>query len=225
MRASQRDVSPASYTPKHLAERILAERHLIVGERKRVTVLFVDIVDSTASLQGADPEEADRYLTDALRGMMDAIHLYEGTVNTIRGDGVMALFGAPIAHEDHAVRAARSALAIPSAVAAATDGKARTRVGLHSGEVLVREVGNDLSIEYQAQGPTVHLAARMEGLAGPDKAYITDDVRRLIEGYIDTRRIGPTHLKGFSDPVDVFELTGTLESSPWRARASRGRRI
>lgn len=218
----RRDVSPASYTPAHLIKRILAERHLLVGERKLVTVLFVDIVDSTASIEGADPEDADRYLTDALRGMMDAIHLYEGTVNALRGDGVMALFGAPIAHEDHAVRAARAALIIPNAVAAETAGKAHTRVGLHTGEVLVRGVGNDLSIEYQAQGPTVHLAARMEGLAEPGKTYITNEVRRLIDGYIETRHVGPTHVKGLSEPVEVFELTRALESSPWEARASRG---
>jgi class 3 adenylate cyclase/ABC-type nitrate/sulfonate/bicarbonate transport system ATPase subunit/tetratricopeptide (TPR) repeat protein len=221
-RSAFEDASPASYTPQHLAKRILEERHLIVGERKHVTVLFADIVDSTATIEHVDPEEAASYLTDSLGAMMDAIHRYEGTVNELRGDGIMALFGAPIAHEDHAIRACRAALAIPDAVAAATGGKARIRVGLHTGEVLVREVGNDLAVEYQALGPTVHLAARMETLAAPGTAYITDDVRRLIEGAVAYRTVGSRQVKGVSAPVDVFELTAATDATPWQARAAKG---
>lgn len=218
----QHSISPASYTPPHLAQRILAQRHLLVGERKRVTVLFADIVDSTASIENVDPEEAARWLTRALGGMMDAIHRYEGTVNTLRGDGLIALFGAPIAHEDHAVRAALAALSIPDAVATTSAGTARTRVGLHSGEVLVREVGNDLSVEYQALGPTVHLAARMEAMAAPGTSCATNEIRRLIDGRIETRSLGLRQIKGILDPVEVFELVRPLEATAWEARASRG---
>lgn len=219
---SAEPASPASYTPAHLAERILAERHALVGERKTVTVMFADVVDSTASIAGSDPEEAARYLTTALDGMMKAIHHYEGTVNELRGDGLMALFGAPIAHEDHAVRAAYAALAIPDAVSEATGGVAETRVGLHSGEVLVRGVGNDLSVEYQALGPTVHLAARMESLADSGSAYVTRDVLHLVEGRVETSHVGSMAIKGIAEPVDVYELTGTIGGSPWDARSRLG---
>ena len=220
--AASDDVSPASYTPGHLAQRILDQRHLMVGERKRVTVLFADIVGSTAAIENADPEEAATFLTDALGAMMDAVHRYEGTVNELRGDGIMALFGAPIAHEDHAIRACRAALDIPGEVAKVSGSTAKTRVGLHTGEVLVREVGNDLSVEYQALGPTVHLAARMEQLAETGTTYITNDVRRLVDGLIETRPIGERDVKGVSDPVEVFALTEALEASHWQARAARG---
>jgi class 3 adenylate cyclase/ABC-type nitrate/sulfonate/bicarbonate transport system ATPase subunit len=215
-------VSPAAYTPQHLAKRILEERHLVVGERKHVTVLFADIVGSTATIEHVDPEEAASFLTGSVGAMMDAVHRYEGTVNELRGDGIMALFGAPIAHEDHAVRACRAALEIPDAVAAATGGTARTRVGLHAGEVLVREIGNDLSVEYQALGPTVHLAARMETLADPGTAYITGEVRRLAEGAVAYRALGSMTVKGVSAPVEVFELTEVTDATPWQARAAKG---
>jgi len=214
--------SPATYTPTHLAQRILDERHLVVGERKLVTVLFADIVGSTAAIEHVDPEEAATYLTESLGAMMDAVHLFEGTVNELRGDGIMALFGAPIAHEDHAVRACRAALEIPEAVARATDGVSETRVGIHTGEVLVREVGNDLSVEYQALGPTVHLASRMETLAEPGTAYVTGHVRRLIEGALEFRDLGPRAVKGISEPVRVYQLIRALDATPWETRASRG---
>jgi class 3 adenylate cyclase/tetratricopeptide (TPR) repeat protein len=193
----------------------------MIGERKLVTLMVADLAGSTAAVDGTDPEDADSYLTDALGGMMDAIHLYEGTVNTLRGDGLMALFGAPIAHEDHAVRAALAALAIPETVANATAGRGQTRVGLHSGEVLVREIGNDLSVEYQAQGPTVHIAARMEELAEPGTTFVTDEVRRLIEGHIETQHVGPAELKGISQPVEAYRLIRSRASSHWQARASK----
>ena len=217
-----RSTAPSSYTPAHLAERIIAERHGLIGERKTVTVMFADVVDSTAAIAGADPEEAAHYLTTALDGMMEAIHHYEGTVNELRGDGLMALFGAPIAHEDHAVRAALAALAIPAAVSTATGGSAVTRVGLHSGEVLVRGVGNDLSVEYQALGPTVHLAARMESLAEPGTAYVTRDVWNLLDGRVESNHVGSMTVKGVGEPVDVYELTRALAVSPWEARSRLG---
>jgi class 3 adenylate cyclase len=147
---------------------------LLTGERKHVTVMFADIKGSLAIIEGTDPEEASRILDAAIRVMMDAVHRYEGTVNRVMGDGLMALFGAPIAHEDHAVRACYAALAIQRAMQAHAAETRRTlgievsvRIGLHSGEVVVRAIGNDLSMDYDAAGQTVHLASRMEQLASP----------------------------------------------------------
>ncbi|MGB7859352.1 MAG: adenylate/guanylate cyclase domain-containing protein, partial [Acidimicrobiia bacterium] len=215
-------LAPSRYTPAHLAERILTERDTVVGERKLVTVMFADIVDSTRAIEGADPEVAAEFLTSALDGMMFSIHQYEGTVNELRGDGLMALFGAPIAHEDHAVRAAMAALAIPDAVSGATSDSARTRVGLHTGEVLVRGVGNDLSVEYQALGPTVHLAARMESLAEPGTTFVTKEVQSLVEGHIRTHHVGRLTVQGISDLVDVYKLDSASTDSQWEVRARRG---
>jgi class 3 adenylate cyclase/tetratricopeptide (TPR) repeat protein len=214
--------SPAERTPGHLAARILADRDTLVGERKWVTVMFADIVGSTSVIEDNDPEEAARFLTGALEGMMDAIHEFEGTVNELRGDGLMALFGAPIAHEDHAVRAARAALAIPERVRQRTDGQAITRVGLHTGEVLVRSVNNDLSMEYQAVGPTVHLAARMESLAEPGKTLVTDDVNDLLLGRVETESLGPVDVKGLSAPIPAFQLDHVIDTTRWSVREIRG---
>ncbi|MEE8189949.1 MAG: adenylate/guanylate cyclase domain-containing protein, partial [Kiloniellales bacterium] len=166
--------NPGSYTPAHLAERILNSRAVLEGERKQVTVLFADICGSLGMIDGADPEHAQQILDTSVQVMMDAVHRYEGTVNKVLGDGIMALFGAPIAHEDHAVRAAYAALTLQrelQPVAAEVRRKhgveVRARVGFHSGEVVVRTIGNDLSMTYDAIGPTVHLASRMEQLAAP----------------------------------------------------------
>jgi class 3 adenylate cyclase len=167
-------------TPRHLAKRVLGSRAALEGERKQVTVLFADVKGSLALIENADPEDARRILDAALGVMMDAVHRYEGTVNKVLGDGIMALFGAPIAHEDHAVRACYAALAIQRAMhdhAAAlrqSQGvEVSARIGLHSGEVLVRAIGNDLSMDYDAIGPTVHLASRMEQLASPGTIRLT----------------------------------------------------
>src|SRR5262250_1429501 len=161
--------TPDSYVPKHLAEKILASRQSLEGERKQVTVLFADIRGSTSLLEGLDPEEAQKLIDPVLRVMMDAVHRYEGTVNQVVGDGIMALFGAPLAHEDHAVRACYAALRMQAQVSAYGDEVQRSlglplliRVGLNSGEVVARSIGHDLSFTYTAVGQTVHLAARME---------------------------------------------------------------
>ena len=154
-------------------------RHALEGERKQVTVLFADLKDSTELIRGLDPEAAQQLLDPALHHMMDAVHRYEGTVNQVLGDGIMALFGAPIAHEDHALRACYAALAMQAAMRAYTEEVRRThglelrmRVGLNSGEVVVRAIGNDLHMDYSAVGQTTHLAARMEqtGHAGQHPA-------------------------------------------------------
>src|SRR5262245_7629250 len=160
---------PLAYTPAYLAEKILTSRSALEGERKQVTVLFADLKGSTELIQGLDPEEARQLLDPALHVMMDAVHRYEGTVNQVLGDGIMALFGAPVAHEDHAARACYAALAMQAAMHRYAEEVRRShglemqaRVGLNAGEVVVRAIGNDLHMDYSAVGPTTHLAARME---------------------------------------------------------------
>ena len=154
---------PQAYTPPHLTDKILAARPALEGERKQVTVLFADLKDSTELIRGLDPEAAQQLLDPALHRMMDAVHRFEGTVNQVLGDGIMALFGAPIAHEDHALRACYAALAMQAAMRAYTEEVRRThglelrmRVGLNSGEVVVRAIGNDLHMDYSAVGETTH---------------------------------------------------------------------
>ena len=172
--AAEAAPSPKSYTPRHLAERILASRAALEGERKQVTILFADVVGSTELIQDRDPEEAQQLLDGMVQGMMDAVHRYEGTVSRLMGDGLMAMFGAPIAHEDHAVRACYAALALQEAARRHADELRRTqgiapavRVGMSSGEVVVRTIRDDLHMDYTAMGQTVHLASRMEQLASP----------------------------------------------------------
>src|SRR5712691_1638362 len=152
---------PLAYTPQHLTEKILAARAVLEGERKQVTVFFADIKDSTKLIEGLDPEAAQQLLDPVIHIMMDAVHRYEGTVNQVLGDGIMALFGAPIAHEDHALRACYAALAMQAAMQSTTEAVRRTRglelrmrVGLNSGEVVVRAIGNDLHMDYSAVGET-----------------------------------------------------------------------
>src|SRR5512143_404380 len=164
-----RFASPESYTPKHLAERILSSKGTLEGERKQVTVLFADLKGSMELLADRDPEEARRLLDPVLEHMMEAVHRYEGTVNQVMGDGIMALFGAPVAHEDHAVRACYAALRMQEAVRRYAEGVRRMtgvpvqiRVGLNSGEVVVRSIGSDLHMDYTAVGQTTNLAARLE---------------------------------------------------------------
>jgi class 3 adenylate cyclase len=172
--APDQERAPLTYTPPHLTEKILTSRRALEGERKQVTVLFADLKDSTELIRGLDPEAAQQLLDPALHLMMEAVHRFEGTVNQVLGDGIMALFGAPIAHEDHALRACYAALAMQAAMRASTEEIRRTqglelrmRVGLNSGEVVVRAIGNDLDMDYSAVGETTHLAARMEQLATP----------------------------------------------------------
>ncbi|MDF2781769.1 MAG: family ATPase, partial [Geminicoccaceae bacterium] len=192
-------------------------------------MLFADVKGSLALIEHADPEDARRILDAALGVMMDGVHRYEGTVNRVMGDGIMALFGAPIAHEDHAVRACYAALAIQRAMqvqAAELRGahgvEVSARVGLHSGEVLVRTIGNDLSMDYDAIGPTVHLASRMEQLASPGTVRLTAATARLAEGFVDLRALGPVPVKGLSQPIEAFDLLG-VGAARTRLQASAGR--
>jgi class 3 adenylate cyclase/tetratricopeptide (TPR) repeat protein len=209
------DRIPLTYTPPHLSEKILASRAALEGERKQVTILFADLKDSTELIRDLDPEVAQQLLDPALRRMMDAVHRYEGTVNQVLGDGIMALFGAPIAHEDHALRACYAALAMQAAMREYTEGvrrahglEMRIRVGLNSGEVVVRTIGNDLHMDYSAVGQTTHLAARMEQLAMPGSIRLTAATLRLVEGLVQANPLGPVPVKGLAEPVAVFELVG-----------------
>ena len=204
---------PLAYTPQHLTEKILASRSALEGERKQVTVVFADLKGSTELIQGLDPEEARRLLDPALQIMMNAVHRYEGTVNQVLGDGIMALFGAPLAHEDHALRACYAALAMQATMRRYAEEMRRTqglevqlRVGLNSGEVVVRAIGNDLHMDYSAVGQTTHLAARMEQLAIPGSIRLTAATLRLVEGLVVVQALGPIPVKGLTDPVEVFEL-------------------
>jgi class 3 adenylate cyclase len=213
--APSRFTSPAGYTPRHLAERILTLDPSREGERKQVTVLFADTKGSMELLADRDPEEARRLLDPVIERMMEAVHRYEGTVNQVMGDGIMALFGAPIAHEDHAARACYAALRIQDAIRRYTEEVRRSdgveiqvRVGLNSGDVVVRSIGSDLRMDYTAVGQTTHLAARMEQLATPGTIRLTGETVRLAEGYVTVRPLGPVPVKGLGEPVEVFELTG-----------------
>jgi class 3 adenylate cyclase/tetratricopeptide (TPR) repeat protein len=207
--------APLTYTPPHLTDKILAARLALEGERKQVTVLFADLKDSTELIRGLDPEAAQQLLDPAIHHMMDAVHRYEGTVNQVLGDGIMALFGAPIAHEDHALRACYAALGMQAALRRYSDEVRRThglavnfRVGLNSGEVVMRAIDLDLHIDYSAIGQTVHLAARMEQLATPGHILLTPATLRLVEGLVQVNALGPIPVKGLTAPVEVFELVG-----------------
>jgi class 3 adenylate cyclase len=195
--ANTQNRAPLAYTPAHLAEQILAARSTLAGERKQVTVLFADLQGSTELIADLDPEAAQRLLDPALHCMMDAVHRYEGTVNQVLGDGIMALFGAPVAHEDHAVRACYAALAMQAAIRQYAAEVRRTqglelqmRVGLNSGDVVVRAIGNDLHMDYSAVGQTTHLAARMEQLANPGTIRLTATTLRLVEGLVQGQALG-----------------------------------
>src|SRR5438067_9406710 len=163
-------------------------------------------------LADCDPEEARQLLDPVLERLMAAVHRYEGTVNQVMGDGVMALFGAPLAHEDHAVRACYAALAMQEALRRYSAEVRRThgvevqiRVGLNSGEVVVRSIGNDLHMDYSAIGQTTHLAARMEQLAVPGSIRLTAETVRLAEGLVQIKSLGATPIRGLRHPLEVFE--------------------
>jgi class 3 adenylate cyclase/tetratricopeptide (TPR) repeat protein len=214
--AVTKSVPPESYTPKHLAEKILTSKAALEGERKQVTVLFADLKGSMEVLADRDPEEARKLLDPVLEHMMEAVHRFEGTVNQVMGDGIMALFGAPIAHEDHAVRACYAALRMQSSIKRYAEEVQRTagvaiqiRVGLNAGEVVVRSIGSDLHMDYTAVGQTTHLAARLEQMAMAGSILVTGGVLRLVEAYVEVRPLGAVPVKGMVEPVEIYELTGT----------------
>ena len=227
---SRRFDSPDAYTPKHLAERIINSKAALEGERKQVTVLFADLKGSMELLAGRDPEEAREILDPVLEHMMEAVHRYEGTVNQVMGDGIMALFGAPLAHEDHAARACYAALRMQDRVCHYSDElrlahgvEVQIRVGLNSGDVVVRSIASDLRMDYSAVGQTTHLAARMEQLAPPGSIRLTAGTLRLVEGLVHIKALGPAAVKGLGAPVEVFELIGAATvRNRLEAAAGRG---
>src|SRR5262252_4257761 len=222
--------APLTYTPPYLVEKILTSKSALEGERKQVTVLFADLKGSTELIRDLDPEAAQRLLDPALQHMMDAVHRFEGTVNQVLGDGIMALFGAPVAHEDHAVRACYAGLAMQAAMQRYAEEVGRShgremhmRVGLHSGEVVVQTISNDLHMDYSAVGQTTHLAARMEQLATPGTIRLTATTLRLVEGLIQVNALGWFPVRGLPEPVEVFELVGaSAVRRRLQASAARG---
>ncbi|MBI4242344.1 MAG: AAA family ATPase [Candidatus Rokubacteria bacterium] len=206
---------PVSYTPHHLAERILTEGRALRGERKEVTVLFVDVQGSTDLASGLNPEEFHTVMDGAFQLMLDAVHHWEGTVNQFTGDGIMALFGAPIAHEDHARRALHAALEIQrrfgeyaTALRREKGLSFQVRLGLNSGPVVVGAIGDDLRMDYTAQGLTTNLAARMQQAADPGTILVAAPTYRLGEGYFRFRSLGPMRVRGVSEPVEAYVLEG-----------------
>jgi len=220
---------PRPYTPRHLAERILRERSALVGERKQVTVLFVDVKGSMRLAERVGAEAWHSILDRFFALLSDAIHRFEGTINQFTGDGVMALFGAPLAHEDHAQRACHAALAICEQVRgfAAELRRGRgirfdVRLGLHSGEVIVGAIGDDLRMDYTAQGHTVGLAARMQQSAAAGRAYLSASTAALVDEFFELEPIGRVRMKGVREPVKTFALAGTGTARS-RIDASRAR--
>jgi len=205
---------PLSYTPKHLADKILAARTTVEGERKQVTVLFADVKGFTSISEKLDPEEVQTLISECLVFFTEEIHRYEGAIAQFLGDGVMALFGAPIAHEDAPQRALYAALAIRDrlkkyAEKLKKDGiDFKMRIGLNTGLVVVGKIGDDLTMEYTAMGDTVNLASRMESMAEPGTIQVSESTYRLTEGYFDFKPLGGIEVKGKKEPVKAYQLLG-----------------
>jgi class 3 adenylate cyclase len=206
---------PRAYTPRHLVEKILGTRSALEGERKQVTVLFADVVESMRLAEWLGPEPWHRVLDRVFEILIRGVHRFEGTINQFTGDGIMALFGAPVAHEDHAQRGCHAALASAEELSAyARTLRARSgldlaiRMGLNSGEVVVGKIGDDLRMDYTAQGHCVGLAARVEQLAAPGTVLLTEHTARLVEGFFAFRDLGARELKGVRETVRLFQLQG-----------------
>ena len=216
--APGRFASPQAYTPKHLAEKILTTGSALEGERKQVTVLFVDVSGFTSLSERLDPEDVHRLMSRAFELMLAEVHRYEGTVNQFLGDGIMALFGAPIAHEDHARRAVHAALGIARALEGYQAELAprgisfRARQGLNTGLVVVGSIGSDLRMDYTAVGDTTNVAARLQQAGEPGRVTISEATHRLVRGYFETRPLGALHLKGKTESVAAWEVVAAHET-------------
>jgi class 3 adenylate cyclase/tetratricopeptide (TPR) repeat protein len=204
---------PQSYTPKHLADKILSTRKSLEGERKLVTVLFADVAGYTSLSEKLDPEDVHRIMEGCLHILMEDIHKYEGTINQFTGDGVMALFGAPLAHEDHAQRACYAALAIQKDLAEYGrkvqkdfGREFQMRIGLNSGPVVVGSIGDDLHMDYTAIGDTINLAARVEQAATPGEVWLSHETRSLIQGYFSDEPVGEVLLKGKAESQRLYRV-------------------
>jgi class 3 adenylate cyclase len=205
---------PHSYTPKHLTDKILTARSSLEGERKLVTVLFADVANYTSISEKLDPEDVHGIMNGCFRIVMDEAHEQEGTINQFTGDGVMALFGAPVAHEDHARRACRAALSIQkgmdqySAQVKEEYGvEFQMRIGLNSGPVIVAAIGDDLRMDYTAVGDTTNLAARVQQAARPGEVWLSEETHQIVRGYFQEEAVGEVALKGKTRPQQLFRLT------------------
>ena len=219
---------PHSYTPRHLAEKILTRKSAIEGERKLVTVMFADVAGFTPMSEKLDPEQVHEVMDGCFRILLDEIHKCEGTVNEFTGDGVMALFGAPIAHEDHAQRACYAALAVQHAMVPYGEKISRDcgidfkmRIGLNSGPVVVGAIGDDLRMDYTAQGDTVNLAARMESNAQPGTVLVSEQTYRLAGESFQFDSLGKIQVKGKDKPVEAYRL----KDEAYKARSRSEREI
>jgi class 3 adenylate cyclase len=221
---------PQSYTPKFLADKILKNRSSIEGERKLVTVLFADVADYTSMAEKFDPEEVHQIMDGCFRILMDEIHRYEGTINQFTGDGVMALFGAPVAHENHAQRACYSALAIQQAIGEYGE-KLKDecgmdflmRIGLNSGTVVVGSVGDNLRMDYTAVGDVTNLASRMESAANPGHVLISKNTYRLVKDYFEFETLSKIEMKGKKEPQEAYKLLRTSQiDTRFRASVAKG---
>jgi class 3 adenylate cyclase/tetratricopeptide (TPR) repeat protein/energy-coupling factor transporter ATP-binding protein EcfA2 len=204
---------PYSYTPKFLADKIIDTRKSIEGERKLVTVLFADVANYTSISEKLDPEEVHQIMDGCFKVLMDETHRYEGTIDKFTGDGIMALFGAPVAHEDHAQRACYAALAIQKAIGEYGDKldkecgvEFKMRIGLNSGLVIVGSVGNDLRMDYTAIGDTTNLASRMETRAKPSSVLVSEDTYKLAKDFFKFEPVGEVEVKGKEEPVEAYQL-------------------
>ncbi len=206
-------LDPKSYTPRHLVKKILTHRSSIEGERKIVTVMFADVAGFTSFSEKLDPEDVHRIMDGCCRILVDEIHRFEGTIGEFRGDGVMALFGAPIAHEDHTQRACHAALAIQQALVSYNEevqGRYgmdfKMRIGLNSGSVVVGSIGDDLRMDYTAMGDTANLAARMESNAQPGTILASKNIYRLVKEYFEFQPLGEIQIKGKEGSVEAYQL-------------------
>jgi class 3 adenylate cyclase/predicted ATPase len=225
--APDHEREPLSYTPKHLAEKILTSRSALEGERKQVTVLFCDLVNSIPLAERLGSEHMHTLLNRFFELALKAVHRFEGTINQFLGDGFMALFGAPIAHEDHARRAVLAALALQRTLKEAHLGEpygveCAFRMGLNSGLVVVGSIGDNLRMDYSAIGDTTNLASRLQDRAAPGDILISESTSRLVQGAVRLEALAPVEVKGKREPVPLYKVIGTLlRRSPIASRSER----
>src|SRR4030095_10757202 len=225
--APDHEREPLSYTPKHLAEKILTSRSALEGERKQVTVLFCDLANSTPIAERLGPEHMHTLLNRFFELALQEVHRYEGTVNQFLGDGFMALFGAPLAHEDHARRAVLAALALQRTLKDANLGKPygeerQFRMGLNSGCVVVGSICDSLRMDYSAVGDTTNLASRLQQVAEPGTILVSESTTRLVQGTVRLEALTPVEVKGKTEPVPIYKVIGTLpRRSPIASRSER----
>src|SRR5437867_2235387 len=214
----ERFASPAAYTPRHLADKILTSKSAVEGERKQVTVMFTDVSGFTAMSEALDPEDVHGIMDRVFEVVLAAVHGSEGTINQFLGDGVMALFGAPIAHEDHAYRAVRAALAIQDGLIPLRDDVRRTyskelrmRIGINTGVVVVGAIGRDLRMDYTAVGDTTNLASRLLNIAQPGQIVVSAVTHRASEGFFVFEDLGTFQVKGKSEPVRAYAAEAEIK--------------